>query len=601
MLLIFQPLLSTDFDKSTMVIAGRIFATSDITGNKRIDLFSQISDQCFRFYQNSKSLKTNSIFQPIGSDVKLENPHADICLENVHEKLVQMHAFDFNKNGLSDLFVTSYDSQEKKYKNYIYFRVGDEKLAYSTLFPEQKINYYRAQEIQETSNIPFPLRISGNYAPDLIYIEDNKIQILENNIHTKELFAACLSDNNDVFEVCFKHKTVDGFDGFTLQNKFFQIDLDGDCLPEFQFIATKASLSAEDAAIFKKEQDRNGFQKFDDAVEYTYLIQADKQMKFIQAQLLGQNVTGISFYDLRQSGAIDLVYTQCRGVSCASENSLNYMFNIQETRKKIEQCSKQSYSLEYHSLKLTSKPSGQKLEISDYKYIRQPNVFVPSADGSEVFVFEGTKVKKSTEIDSYVSDYILTVDLNGIGMQTLVYVKDAETKLMMSTYGRKSIGFRVNVVMQPNICSDKCSTNKLSFKPFGSVTLGAVFKISAAKMSGVQLNAYSYLSQPDSFAIQLPIGQMTIDSKAQYIDYFNAGADSVKLFEGIVPNSFTISNPYADWKLQMILPDVVAYEVVVAITSIAVLAGFLTTVVIMICREAKEDKWEKERVEKGFM
>lgn len=73
------------------------------------------------------------------------------------------------------------------------------------------------------------------------------------------------------------------------------------------------------------------------------------------------------------------------------------------------------------------------------------------------------------------------------------------------------------------------------------------------------------------------------------------------MLEGVVPKSTVIANPYSDYKFQIFLPDVKFREIIVSVVVAVITIAFLSVVLILMSKERKEDKIERDIVGKGFV
>lgn len=96
---------------------------------------------------------------------------------------------------------------------------------------------------------------------------------------------------------------------------------------------------------------------------------------------------------------------------------------------------------------------------------------------------------------------------------------------------------------------------------------------------------------------------VSLGPKAQYADYVASG--NVNMFKyftnGVVPKSqVTVDTTEQRWRYYVYLPNVLFSEIIVGCICAVILVAFVTIVVILYCKEQKEDRWDKDRTRRGF-
>lgn len=83
-------------------------------------------------------------------------------------------------------------------------------------------------QISSTENVPQVLDYYRNFLPDLLVkTGDSEFSIYRNNMGTNDAFRQCLEDNS----TCFTEERR-SVQNCNLENAFYQVDLDGDCVSE---------------------------------------------------------------------------------------------------------------------------------------------------------------------------------------------------------------------------------------------------------------------------------------------------------------------------------------------------------------------------------
>ena len=378
-------LASITYGSSDMTVDGPVMALASFNDKRLIDLVSLTSDRkCITIQTNKGPVRLPS-GRPANSDVTLSSEgYPSICPRDNDDSvtqnliIIQIKVLDFSRNGRMDLLVSlapdSYkiDRNNKQVVNLLYLQVGEEKSKYSlntlpTLFPENTIDFYKPIRLINTAEPPVPLMINNNvYAPDLVYAENNTtLKVLINQLADYTIgddgnisLYRCLNDAK-VASDCFRDAVLYDESMSTIQGAevsipldISQVDLSGNCKPELAlkmdvkchdisqdavFIDQISRLSKVSSAVLKQHLPYGQTDVCSVVQVFTLNYSSTSPVTLYTPSpehsiFLGVGVGMLTFVDINNNAATDIVFTICRGretSECLLENSIHILHNKQ--------------------------------------------------------------------------------------------------------------------------------------------------------------------------------------------------------------------------------------------------------------------------------
>lgn len=383
--LILISLANITYSNSDMTVDGPIMALTSFNDKRLVDVVSLTSDRkCITIQANKGPIRLPS-GRPASTDVTLNSDsYPSICPRDSVASLVQnlviiqIKALDFSRNGHIDLLVSlapdnyKIDRSNKQVVNLLYLQVGEERSKYSmdtltTLFSGEAIDFYEPIVLISTAEPLTPLMINSDlYAPDLVYAADNTtLRVLINRLADYTAGAdgqiplsRCLSDHKTLSN-CFEdavlyEESMSATPGLNISIPLdiSQVDLSGNCKPELALKMDVECLTISQNAVFADQISKLSAVSLSVLNQHLPYGQGDicsivqvftldysstsSITRYIpspeHAIFLGVGVGMLTFADINNNAAMDIVFAVCRGrdaSECLLENSVHVLHNKQ--------------------------------------------------------------------------------------------------------------------------------------------------------------------------------------------------------------------------------------------------------------------------------
>lgn len=383
------------FSVGNMTVEGRVASLADFSNRKLPDLLSILPEgRCFRLYLNAGPGKT-VLGVPATSEVVLEAPlERDLCPAADIAKsrsrgsvghagaqgelddlvILQLKALDFSRNGKVDVLVSlgprdyspSAPSPAPQVHNVLYLQVGEEESTYGTgshekIFPPgSSINFYLPVVLENTVDLPVPLAVTKQGAPDLLVRGDGakEIRVLKNMLcdytASPAGVLACLQDASSCFVESYR-LTTEWDLAYPLEVSM--VDLEGSCIPQLAIRTARLCGWGEEGApeylVSQIDTVRAAYQapgSFPEAADPAEFWADDEVCAFLEIYemdfdsnmyipytsegvpkifALGPGASYLGLVDANTNAATDIMFSVCRGERCSVESSVHVLFNRQ--------------------------------------------------------------------------------------------------------------------------------------------------------------------------------------------------------------------------------------------------------------------------------